>query len=64
MPAMRYTLSAADLMSDELRAGLRRRLNEIVGLVVLGLAGLAVAVLVIGFWIWRHRRAADDPAAP
>jgi membrane protein DedA with SNARE-associated domain len=30
----------------------------------IGLAGLAVAVLVVGFWIWRHRRAADDPAAP
>ena len=39
MPAVRYTFSAADLMSDELRAALRRRLHEIIGLVVLGLAG-------------------------
>ena len=30
----------------------------------IGLAGLAVAVLVIGFWIWRHRRTADDATAP
>ena len=30
----------------------------------IGLAGLAVAVLVIGFWIWRHRREGDDAAAP
>ena len=30
----------------------------------IGLAGLAVAALIVGFWIWRHRRAADDPAAP
>ena len=26
----------------------------------IGLAGLAVAALLIGFWIWRHRRASDD----
>ena len=45
MAAIRYTLSAADLMSDELRAALRRRLHEIVGLVVLGLAGLAAIAL-------------------
>ena len=24
------------------------------------LGGLAVAALLIGFWIWRHRRAPDD----
>ena len=23
----------------------------------IGLGGLALAVLLIGFWIWRHRRA-------
>jgi membrane protein DedA with SNARE-associated domain len=26
----------------------------------IGLGGLALAALLIGFWIWRHRRAADD----
>ena len=45
MPAVRYTLSTADLVSDELRAALRRRLHEIIGLVVLGLAGLAAIAL-------------------
>src|SRR3954465_3434185 len=45
MPAVRYTLSAADLLSDELRAALRRRLHEIIGLVLLGLAGLGALAL-------------------
>jgi S-DNA-T family DNA segregation ATPase FtsK/SpoIIIE len=45
MPAVRYTLSTADLVSDELRAALRRRLREIIGLTVLGLAGLAAVAL-------------------
>ena len=31
MPAIRYTFSAADVFSDELRAALRRRVHEIVG---------------------------------
>jgi membrane-associated protein len=26
----------------------------------IGLAGLGVAVLLVGFWIWRHRRAPED----
>lgn len=30
----------------------------------IGLAGLGLAILVIGFWIWRHRRTPDDAAAP
>jgi membrane protein DedA with SNARE-associated domain len=30
----------------------------------IGLAGLSVAIVVIGFWIWRHRRATDDAAGP
>jgi len=29
----------------------------------IGLAGLGIAVLVIGFWIWRHRRTPDDAAS-
>ena len=28
----------------------------------IGLAGLGVAILVIGFWIWRHRRTPDGAA--
>src|SRR3954467_1440080 len=45
MPAIRYTFSAADIMSDELRAALRRRLHEIVGIVLLSLAGIAALAL-------------------
>jgi membrane-associated protein len=26
----------------------------------IGLAGLGVAVLLVGFWIWRHRRASEN----
>jgi membrane protein DedA with SNARE-associated domain len=29
----------------------------------IGLGGLAVAILLVGFWIWRHRRAPVDPGA-
>src|ERR1044072_3117061 len=45
MPAVRYTLSTADLISDELRAALRRRLHEIIGAVLLALAGVAAVAL-------------------
>ena len=45
MPAMRYTLSAADYLSDEIRAALRRRLHEIAGAMLLGLAGIAAVAL-------------------
>ena len=45
MPAMRYTLSAADYVSDEMRAALRRRLHELVGAVLLGVAGTAAVAL-------------------
>jgi S-DNA-T family DNA segregation ATPase FtsK/SpoIIIE len=45
MPAIRYTLSAADLFSDELRAAIRRRMNEILGLALLGVAGVATVAL-------------------
>ena len=31
MPAIRYTFAAADVVSDELRDALRRRLHEIIG---------------------------------
>src|SRR5258708_12231465 len=45
MPAIRYTFSAADILSDELRAALRRRLHEIIGVVLLALAGIASLAL-------------------
>src|ERR1700738_5322198 len=45
MPAIRYTFSAADIVSDELRAALRRRLHEIMGLILLALAGIASLAL-------------------
>ena len=45
MPAIRYTLSAADYVSDEMRAALRRRVHEIVGALLLGLAGIAAIAL-------------------
>ena len=44
--AVRYTLSASDYFSDELRTALRRRLSEIIGaglLLVAGLCALALA---------------------
>jgi S-DNA-T family DNA segregation ATPase FtsK/SpoIIIE len=43
--AIRYTFSAADLLPDEVRAALRRRLHEIIGLSLLGLAGIAAVAL-------------------
>jgi membrane protein DedA with SNARE-associated domain len=30
----------------------------------IGLGGLAVAALLIGWWIWRHRRAPDGAETP
>src|SRR5947208_14285339 len=45
MPAIRYTFSAADMLSDELRAALRRRLHEIVGAAVIAVAGIAALAL-------------------
>src|ERR1044072_2387212 len=48
MPAMRYTLSTADYVSDEMRAALRRRMHEMIGAVLLGLAG--VAALALATW--------------
>src|SRR5947209_4983615 len=45
MPAMRYTFSAADMLSDELRAALRRRVHEIVGGALIGVAGVAAVAL-------------------
>ena len=41
MPAMRYTLSTADYVSDEMRAALRRRLSEIIGAALIAIAGMA-----------------------
>jgi S-DNA-T family DNA segregation ATPase FtsK/SpoIIIE len=45
MPAVRYTLSAADFFSDELRAALRRRVHEIIGAALLLVAGIAAVAL-------------------
>jgi len=43
--AIRYTLSAGDLFSDELRAALRRRVSELIGAGLLAIAGLAAFAL-------------------
>src|ERR1044072_8143595 len=45
MPAMRYTLSTTDYVSDEMRAALRRRMHEMIGAVLLALAGIAAVAL-------------------
>ncbi|MBV8838720.1 MAG: DNA translocase FtsK 4TM domain-containing protein, partial [Alphaproteobacteria bacterium] len=43
--AVRYTLSASDYFSDELRTALRRRLSEIIGAGLLLIAGLCALAL-------------------
>jgi S-DNA-T family DNA segregation ATPase FtsK/SpoIIIE len=43
--AIRYTLAAGDLISEELRAAFRRRLSELIGAALLGIAGLAALAL-------------------
>ncbi len=48
MPAIRYTFSAADVFSDELRAALRRRMHEIVGAALLG--GTGIAAIALATW--------------
>src|ERR1043166_9162076 len=45
MPAMGYTLSTTHYVSDEMRAALRRRMHEMIGAVLLGLAGIAAVAL-------------------
>ena len=45
MPAIRYTFSAADIVSDELRDALRRRLHEIIGVALIAVAGIAAVAL-------------------
>src|ERR1051325_7171024 len=45
MPAIRYSLSLGDLVSDDLRTAARRRVREIIGLAVLGVAGTAALAL-------------------
>jgi S-DNA-T family DNA segregation ATPase FtsK/SpoIIIE len=45
MPAIRYSLSLGDMVSDDLRAAARRRAREIVGIGVLGIAGIAALAL-------------------
>jgi S-DNA-T family DNA segregation ATPase FtsK/SpoIIIE len=48
MPAIRYTFSASDVFSDELRAALRRRMHEIVGAALLG--GTGIAAIALATW--------------
>jgi S-DNA-T family DNA segregation ATPase FtsK/SpoIIIE len=43
--AIRYTLAAGDLLSEELRAALRRRMAELIGAALLGIAALAALAL-------------------
>ena len=45
MPALRYSLSLGDMVSDDLRAAARRRVRELIGLAVLGIAGIAALAL-------------------
>jgi S-DNA-T family DNA segregation ATPase FtsK/SpoIIIE len=45
MPAIRYTLSAVDIFSDDLRAAMRRRMHEIIGAALLGVAGIVAIAL-------------------
>jgi S-DNA-T family DNA segregation ATPase FtsK/SpoIIIE len=45
MPAIRYTLSLGDMVSDDLRTAARRRVREIVGIGVIGIAGIAALAL-------------------
>ncbi|MEJ0074108.1 MAG: DNA translocase FtsK 4TM domain-containing protein [Alphaproteobacteria bacterium] len=45
MPAIRYSLSLGDIVSDDLRAAARRRVSEIVGLALLAVAGIAALAL-------------------
>jgi S-DNA-T family DNA segregation ATPase FtsK/SpoIIIE len=48
MPAIRYSLSLGDMISDDLRAALGRRVQEMIGLALLGIAG--VAALALATW--------------
>jgi len=48
MPAIRYSLSLGDMISDELRAAMRRRVTEMIGIALLGIAG--VAALALATW--------------
>jgi len=43
--AVRYTLSASDFFSDELRSAMRRRLSELIGAALLVIAGLSALAL-------------------
>src|SRR3954462_2379726 len=45
MPAIRYSLSLGDLISDDLHAAMHRRMREIIGIAVLGIAGIAALAL-------------------
>jgi S-DNA-T family DNA segregation ATPase FtsK/SpoIIIE len=45
MPAIRYSFSLGDMVSDDLRAAARRRVSEIIGIALLGVAGIAALAL-------------------
>ena len=45
MPAIRYSLSLGDLVSDDLRGAIRRRMREIGGIGLLAVAGIAALAL-------------------
>ncbi|MBK5959932.1 cell division protein FtsK [Rhodoplanes elegans] len=62
MPAMQRRVGAATLLPDELRAGLERRVRQLVGLVLVGLAMLCTAALVT--WSVKDPSLSHATAAP
>ncbi|MFD2182579.1 DNA translocase FtsK [Rhodoplanes azumiensis] len=62
MPALQRRVGAATLLPDELRAGLERRIRQLVGLVLVGLAMLCTAALVT--WSVKDPSLSHATAAP